>query len=416
MSRRFGFSYLSLLASTVVVAVAAGCGSAPKSFSGGNDSLGGSSGTGTTGAASGGSDSQTGTFGGGDAGPTTGTLLGDAGCATGMAEATREPVYLLFVLDGSGSMKQDNKWTAVVPALNSIFTQMQSAADTGVAAGLIVFSDSNDSTTGGGPYPSMTDVPVAFVDMAHQSALAMRLSGMPQSGTPTHAALTGGYGDLESYVAKSPVQGGGKKVLVLITDGVPTDDCLSVAGLSNYSTNACIVEAGQKLKEASPMGPIETFVIGVGDFSSGSFFGVGGIDPTFLGTLAQAGGTGPAKCNPAETKSTTDLCYFEIDPSKSQTAMELQQQFETALNAIRGQVASCTYPLQSSNISQVDPMHVNVTVGGVTILQDPANGWTYDNPTTPTEIILHGSACSNAKGNLTAKVSIVLGCVTQIAR
>lgn len=420
MSDGFGLSYLSLLASSLAIAIAAGCGTAPKGLSGAGDPLGGSSGSGESGGANGsggssGSGGPIGTF-GGDGSTGTGALLGDAGCATGEAEAQREPVYLLFVLDGSGSMNQQNKWTAVVPALNSIFTQMESAADTGIAAGLIVFSDSNDSTTGGGPYPSMSDVPVAFVDMAHQAALAKRLSGMPQSGTPTHAALTGGYGELEAYQAQSPVQSGGKKVLVLITDGVPTDDCLSLAGLTDYSKNACIVEAAGKLKETGPKGPIETFVIGVGDFSSGSFFGIGGIDPTFLGNLAQAGGTGPAKCNPAETKSTTDLCYFEIDPSKSQTAMDLQQQFETALNAIRGQVVSCTYPLQSSNISQVDPMHVNVTVGGVTILQDPTNGWTYDNPTAPTQIILHGAACTNAKGNLTAKVSIVLGCLTQIAK
>ena len=32
---------------------------------------------------------------------------------------------------------------------------------------------------------------------------------------------------------------------------------------------------------------------------------------------------------------------------------------------------------------------------------------------TPTEIILHGNACSSAKSKLTAKVSIVLGCATQ---
>ena len=417
-SRGFGFSFAFLLAPSLAIAVAGGCGPAPQGLSGvGDDSLGGSSGSGATGGdnGSGSSGAFTGSF-GGDGSVSTGMLLADAGCATGMAEATREPVYLLFVLDGSGSMNQDNKWTAVVPALNSIFTQMKSAADTGVAAGLIVFSDSNDSTMGSGPYPAMSDVPVAFVDATHQTALAMRLSGMPQSGTPTHAGLTGGYTELEGYQAQAPVQGGGKKVVVLITDGVPTDDCLSLAGLTNYSTDACIVQAGQKLMEAAPKGPIETFVIGVGNFSSNSFFGIGGIDPTFLGTLAQAGGTGPAKCNPAETANTSDLCYFEVDPSKSQTAMQLQQQFETALNAIRGQVASCTYPLQTNNISQVDPMHVNVTVGGVTILQDASNGWTYDNPTSPTQIILHGSACANAKGNLTAKVSIVLGCLTQIAR
>jgi hypothetical protein len=361
------------------------------------------------------SDAATNTF-GGDGTVSVGSDLGDAGCATGSAQAERQPVYLLFVLDGSGSMKSDNKWTAVVPALQSIFGEMKQAADPGVAAGLVVFSDTLDSSQGSGPYPSSVDVSVAFVDGAHASALDARLMGMPQNGTPTHAALTGGYGDLEGYQATAPVQAGGKKVLVLITDGVPSDDCKSFPLISNYTTNLCVELAANKLKEASPRGPIQTFVVGVGDFSAALFFGLGGIDPSFLGNLAQSGGTGASTCNPNEATSTSDLCYFEIDPSQAQTAADLQQKFEAALNAIRGQVVSCTFPLQSSNLAQVDPQHVNVQVDGTTILQDPKNGWTFDDPAAPTAIDLHGAACASAQSNLSAKVSIVLGCVTQIAK
>jgi hypothetical protein len=349
---------------------------------------------------------------GDDASPPTGDPLGDAGCATGSAQAKRQPVYLLFVLDGSGSMEQDNKWTSVRPALTSIFSQMEMSADPGVAAGLIVFSDTLDPTTGTGPYPSSVDVPIGFVSAAQQAALDKRLTGDAQNSTPTHAALTGGYGELDKFVATAPLQPGGKKVLVLITDGVPSDDCMTLPIIGNYATNPCIELAGTELKQSS----IETFVIGVGDFASGSFFGLGGIDPTFLGTLAQAGGTGPTGCSPTDTTSTSGLCYFEIDPSTAPTATQLQQSFETALNAIRGQVISCTFPLQSSNLGQVDPTHVNVEVGGKTILQDPKNGWTFDNPTTPTEILLHGAACSSAQGDLSAQVSIVVGCATQIAK
>jgi hypothetical protein len=391
---------LALLTGTVCAAGGVGCGGpSPSPFGlavAGDDDDSGAAGT----------------FGGGDAGVATGTPLG-AGCATASSEAKRQPVYLLFVLDGSGSMSQDNKWTAVVPALQSIFSQMESAGDTGIGAGLIVFSDTNDPTSGSGPYPSSADVSVALVDATHQAALDKRLAGMPQNGTPTHAALTGGYGELAAFTPAAPLQAGGKKVLVLITDGVPTDDCMSIPLLSSYSTNPCIVLAGDELKEAAPKGPIDTFVIGVGDFAAGSFFGLGGIDPSFLGNLAQAGGTGPSGCNPDETSSTSDLCYFEIDPSTAPTASQLQQRFETALNAIRGRVVSCTYPLQGSNLNNVDPTLVNVEVDGKTILQNATNGWTYDDPTSPTEIILHGAACTSAETNLTAKVSIVVGCETQ---
>jgi hypothetical protein len=382
---------------------------------GGASGSGGGSGFGSQSSGSGGGGSSgSDTFGGGDA--ANGIPLGDAGCATGSAQAKRQPVYLEFVLDASGSMNQQNKWTAVVPALNSIFTQMQAAADPGVGAGMVVFSDSNDPTMGKGPYPSSSDVPIAFVDAKQQAALSMRISGNPNNSTPTHAALMGGYSVLEGFQPKAPLTSGGKKVLVLITDGVPTDDCSTVLGLASYTNNPCITEAGQELMAAAPKGPIETFVVGVGDFSSSSFGGLLGIDPKFLGNLAQSGGTGKKGCDPNDTSSTTNLCYFEIDPSMSPSASSLQMQFETTLNAIRGQVVSCTFPLQQSDLGTVDPTLVNVEVDGKTVLQDANNGWTYDNPSSPTAIILHGSTCSTVENTITVKVSIILGCMTQIAK
>jgi hypothetical protein len=405
------------LACLAASSAATGCGSRPPSFIGGagdDASLGPEGDDSGSLAPSPGPGSAQGSFSSGSGAP-AGPSLGDAGCATATAVAKRQPTYLLFVLDGSGSMKQQNKWTAVVPALEDIFGEMETAADTGVAAGLVVFSDTNDSTMGSGPYPGSADVSIAFVSAAQQMALDNRLSGMPMNSTPTESALTGGYGELEGFQVQAPLQSGGKKVLVLITDGVPTDGCMSTPGITDYATNPCIELAGQKLAESAPKGPIETFVIGVGDFGSGGgFFGVNGIDPSFLGNLAQAGGTGAAKCNPNETTMTSDLCYFEIDPSKSTTAAQLQMEFETALDAIRGQVLSCTFPIQSSGLGQVDPSHVNVEVNGTTILQDPTNGWTYDDPKNPTEIVLHGTACTTVTGTITAKVSIVLGCVTQV--
>jgi hypothetical protein len=380
--------------------------------SGGEDAGGGGTGDddsgGFTSTSSGG-----GTLFSSDASVSTGTGLMDAGCATAMSQVQRSAVYLQFVLDGSGSMAMENKWAAAIPALKDIFAQMNAEADTGLAAGLIVFSDQMDPTKGAGTYPSSADVQIAYVNTAQNNAFVQRLSGQPGGGggTPTQTALTGGYGALENYQAKAPVTAGGKKVLVLITDGAPTDGC-NVAGsiLNGYPSNACVQLAGQKLMEAAPKGPIETFVIGVGDFPSAAAIN---FDPSFLGYVAQAGGTGPANCNPSENSMTSDLCYFEIDPSKSATASQLQQEFEKALNTIRGEVVSCNFPIMSSGLGTIDPTKVNVEVGGKTILQDPNNGWTYDNPMAPTQIILHGAACSEAKGNLTEKVQVVLGCATQ---
>jgi hypothetical protein len=200
-------------------------------------------------------------------------------------------------------------------------------------------------------------------------------------------------------------------VLVLITDGVPTDNC-AMNGGTNYSTNACVVQAAAELTKASPKGPILTFVIGTGVFPSSDLTN---FDPSFLGSIASAGGTGPTGCNPTDNTSTANLCYFNVDPSAGNAA-QTEKAFEDAINAIRGKVLSCTFPLSTTGLGQVDPTKVNVEVNGQTIVQDPNNGWSYDNPNNPTEIILNGTACTSLKSDPNATVSIVLGCATKTAQ
>ena len=245
-----------------------------------------------------------------------GALSADSGCATASAQATRAPVYMLFVLDGSGSMVQERKWTAVVPALQSIFTDMNKAADPGEGVGLIVFSDSQDKSDGKGPYPEPAiDVPIGFVGAAQLSSLNARLSGIPVWATPTQAAMTGAYGELEGFVPLTPLPPGGQKVMILITDGVPTDACAPGTGSTyNYATNTCVEMAATELAKASPQGPILTFVIGVGDFPSTK---LKDFDPNFLGNVASTGGTGPTGCMTNDNTTTSGLCYFEGRPIES---------------------------------------------------------------------------------------------------
>jgi hypothetical protein len=312
---------------------------------------------------------------------------------------------MMFVLDGSGSMSQNNKWTAITGALNAIFDDMATKADPSIGAGLLVFSDfPNDQTGGSGPYPQSNDVPIAFVSPAQDTALKGRIAPPdgPGGGTPTYAALTGGYSELEAFTPAAPLQANGKKVLVIMTDGVPTDG----------SNAQCISSAGTELTKAAPQGPITTFVIGTGQFPSPDLTN---FDPTFLGQLAQAGGAAPAGCNPTENTDVTKVCYFEVDPTTA-SASQVQQQFVNAINTIRGAIASCTFQLQ--NTGNIDPTKVNVVFnngqggGDQVIPQDPNNGWTYDNPGAPTEVILHGSACDNLKNDPQGSIHIVLGCKT----
>jgi len=407
-----GLCFVSLAAS---VTFAAACGSSNQSSGfGASSSSSGGSGSGGSDASSSSSGGSSNSSGGGSSGSfgdggVVESGLGDAGCATASAKATKTPVYMLFILDGSGSMSQNNKWTAATTALKAIFSTMQMQADPGIGVGLIVFSDSNDPTGGGGPYPDNVDVSINFVGAAQDSALNNRLSGGPQGGTPTGTALQGGYSELENYMPLTPLPPGGQKVLVLITDGVPTDNCAQNGG--SYTSNACVVEAAAEHMKAMPQGPILTYVIGTGVFPSTDLTN---FDPNFLGNLALAGGTGPANCNPNENTTSTDLCYFEVDPTTG-NATQTEAAFEAAINAIRGQVLSCTFPLNlEKDAGMIDPSKVNVTVDGMTVSQDPNNGWTYDNPTNPTEIIFHGTSCNNLKMNAMASVSIILGCATKV--
>jgi hypothetical protein len=319
---------------------------------------------------------------------------------------------MLFVLDGSGSMGQENKWTAATGALQAIFGGMTNDPSLGV--GLIAFSDSQDQTTnsGPGPYPEPgIDVPVGYVTPAQLTALDQRMSGSPGSNTPTYYALQGGYGELGSFTPAAPLETGGSKVLVLITDGVPTDQyCSTKHAGTNYPSNPCVTMAAMQLAGASP---VLTFVIGVGPLpsSNGQEF-----DPAWLGNLAQAGGGAPKGCNPNETQSTSDLCYFEVDPTQATSASALQAEFTKALDAIRGQVLTCTFPLQTTGLGSPDPNLVNVTVDGMLVPESSTDGWSYDNPQNPTAIVFNGPACDSLKADSMAKVSIVVGCATIAAK
>jgi hypothetical protein len=322
----------------------------------------------------------------------------------------------MFVLDGSGSMRHDNKWVAVTGALNAIFTDMKAKADPGVGAGLIVYSDSNDPNLDtGGSYPSAIDVPIAFVNASQLQKLSARTSPpvMPQSNTPTGRALTGGYDELQSLMPGAPLLAGGKKVVVLMTDGIPTDQgCKNVNkdGTDDYQANACVVLAKSQLAGKAPAGSVKTFVIGVGplpgDFAT--------YDPYFLGELALAGGSAPPGCNPrSNAAGANDLCYFNIDPTGA-TADATQKAFTEAIDAIRGQVVSCTLNITPEAGAQIDPGEVNVQLNGEKVLQDPNDGWTYDDPNQPQSVTLHGASCDKLKSDPSAKVSIVLGCVTEV--
>jgi hypothetical protein len=190
---------------------------------------------------------------------------------------------------------------------------------------------------------------------------------------------------------------------------VPTDECGPPdGGAQDYTKNVCVQRAAGALASAGPAGPIETFVIGVGALPGDAAT----YDPNFLGALAQAGGTAPAGCNPKANTVGANLCYFNIDPAGS--AATTQSALESALDAIRGQVATCSVPIVLGSAGPLDPGNFNVEIGGAPVSESATNGWTFDNLPAPKNVILHGAACTTIANAPSTPIRFILGCPTTV--
>lgn len=334
--------------------------------------------------------------------------LFEAGCAIGTARATKDPIYLLMVLDGSGSMAMDQKWHAVVPALGLFIDDIAMQKDPSFGIGLTIFSDESDPTQGKGPYPNV-DVPIAFVDAAQAARLRARLGqARPKYDTPTVAVLQGQYGALASYAPSSSLLPGGKKVLVFLTDGVPFPDDGTQKAKSVQTT-------ADAFARTAPSGPMTTLAVGVGyDYP----YTPSQYDQKFVGQIAVAGGAPTPGCDPEQTWDYTKYCHFQVTPNGQNDATRLEQDFLLAFDKIRSRLLSCALTLEKVDGGMpVEPDKVNVVftndLGYQSIVpEDGTDGWTYDDPLSPAKVFLHGKSCDDLKANVHGKVDVVLGCKT----
>lgn len=395
------------ITSLVGLVAAAGCSSGSGSKFGSGDDAGGGSGGDGGGGGDSGIGFQTGDGGGSGDG-------GFATCATAEATATRTPVYMLIVLDGSGSMDFDpqesdpldtsnmrgTKWLAARGALYAFWDQLVATPDNSFGVGFYLFSSSVTHS------PTAVDVGIKVVDATQNAALKARVKPpvYPSSGTPLKQSIEGQMALLKSFTPAAPLEAGGKLVLVVMTDGVPD-------GGSGDQTS-CVNDATAGFA-GTPQ--VTTFAVGVGNPTAST----SDYDEVFMGQLAVAGGAPAAGCTPGWNQSSPAgqiPCHFQITPG-TKTAAMIQAEFLAAIDSIRDTVTSCEFKLDKSG-GTINPSEVNVvyTAGDgsqVTIPQDPTNGWTYDNPTDPSTVTLEGSSCSTLKADSKGTIKIVLGCVTQ---
>lgn len=356
------------------------------SQSGGASSTGGSPGSG--GISLGGSPANAGSSSGGMSG---GGPIEE--CAAANQQAELKPVYLVFLLDESGSMgdgKNGNraeKWDPVTQALNAFFADAGSA---GITASLSIFPLNKNKTQSAADediapdcqasaYVAPVVQPTALPNNTAFADAIMALDPPNEYGTPTLPALSGTIDYAKSVLAEDPTR---KVAIVMVTDGDP-NRCQG-NNIENTAAAAAAVAA-----------QIPTYVIGVGK------------SLTSLNDIAVGGGTAPA--------------FIVSSDGMGQTPEKTRQDLLDAVNEIRGQAISCEIDIPAPPVGKkLDPEKVDVQFTGD---GKPASSlkygtdctgdaaWRYDNATAPTKIELCGDACTAIKADAKGKLDVVFGCV-----
>jgi hypothetical protein len=214
-------------------------------------------------------------------------------------------------------------------------------------------------------------------------ALESTMAGIvPQGTTPTTPAVTGALAHLRARAMTNPNR---KPVLVLATDGLPTE----CAGSNSIAQAVAALGAGQMGMPAIP-----TYVIGV--FSSAQIMRSG----MTLQEFATAGGTGM--------------------PFLLTTGNDLSQRFLDAIKQIRGAALGCEFTIPTPAVGETvdfDKLNVRVNspagpmdaglpgedlvyVGTAAGCDATRGGWYYDadpNTALPTRVLLCDASCKKVK-------------------
>jgi hypothetical protein len=385
---------LRLLSIFSLLVAGLGCGSDTANTFG--NTTGGKGATGGAGGAAGASGSKGGfldgggiitTGGGGGSGGSGGggTLDPDAKICGGIEVAVETvPFNMLIMFDQSSSMLElldgvgpPNRWDAVTGALIEFF---QSADAKLLSIGLSYFEQTDPATFDTSCRVADYTTPEVEIAPMSDPAQVQRLvdsirKHAPTGLTPTAPALQGALDHAKSYSMSHPGQ---KTMVVLATDGIPT----KCEPLGSYDIAQSI--AGPAF---AGVPSIRTFVVAAATGLSA------------LGAISSAGGTG-SPVVVTDPKTTSDL---------------IRQSFQRLSRTN----LSCSYriPLGGDG-GRTNPGLINVVIrtGGVEstlkLFASSAgcgNGWYYDNPMKPENIMLCPTTCADL---FNGELQIVVGCAS----
>lgn len=281
-------------------------------------------------------------------------------CGEEETSASRSSPNVLVILDKSGSMDNDNKWTEATAALDSVATNL---ADD-LRMGLALFPGlSGDECA----EPTLV---LPMGDHTTMEIQASYASESPGGRTPMTRALETAL--MQDWVSdpSDPQDAQRSKVIVLITDGQP--NC-GGGNAESDDPDGAIAAAGAIAMAGYPL-----YVVGFGN----------GVDPATLDEIARAGGT--------DNPNDPDHLYFEASGGA---------ELEDALLTIGALVASCKLALAEV---PPDPTRLYVLLEGSSLVRDDSDGWTYDEGTNT--VRLRGNACDELRASSDPGFQVIFGC------
>ncbi|WP_437722559.1 vWA domain-containing protein [Sorangium sp. So ce861] len=305
----------------------------------------------------------------------------DAACGLVTEEAIAVPLNLYIMMDKSSSMVGD-KWDSAKVGLTAF---VNSARFAGVRVALRFFPraaddvpacDQNAYKTPLVPFGPLPGNAGAIVD-------AIEAESPDGLSTPIYPALGGA---LLQGIEMAQNHPGEASAVLLVTDGKPQGPAPQCGGANpeDPAALAALAAAGARFRP-----PVRTFVIGLP-----------GVDQSIANQIAAAGGT---------------------DTAVLVKATNIAVEFQSALAKVTGQALPCEYEVPSEVAGgQIAFNDVNVLFGldgapQEILPQSPGcdgPGWRYDNPSSPTALVLCPDTCGAARNASAAKIQILLGCET----